>query len=135
MGIKVEWDNEAHTILTYIFDRVWTWEDFFSAVREARTLIDAAPGNVGIIFQSTSRYPLPAQNLLTNFRKELWNKHPKSKIMVVVTDNLFFRTVMDSVFKIAGLRIPFRIMSDLDEARALIHEHLRELEQAVTPQA
>ena len=41
MGIEVNWDNEAKTIIRYIYDGRWTWEELDLA-RDAAAKLEAA---------------------------------------------------------------------------------------------
>ena len=51
--VRADWDDDTHQIIRYVFEPHWDWDDFFAAVREARALMDSAPGNVGVIFDAS----------------------------------------------------------------------------------
>ena len=59
MNIELVWDNEAKTILRYIYGRSWTWADFSMAAKEAYTILDSVEHKVSIImdFQNANIIP------------------------------------------------------------------------------
>ncbi|MCA9910772.1 MAG: hypothetical protein KC519_19080 [Anaerolineae bacterium] len=124
--VRADWDDDTHQIIRYVFEPHWDWDDFFAAVREARALMDSAPGNVGVIFDAsdTPNINVP-QNALTNFRNALNRSHEKNKLMVVVLSSTFARIVISSVQKLGGERAHLlKFAPTVDEARQMIVDHL-----------
>lgn len=126
MGIEVEWDNAEQTILRYHFDQVWTWNDFFAAVRTAKSLIDAAPAQrVGVIMDGKSRHMQFPPNMLTHFKNAMRNRHKKTEIVAVVIDNAFLRVIVNSLIVLTGAnKGTLQITDDLQHARDIIQQRL-----------
>ncbi|MCC6612656.1 MAG: hypothetical protein IT320_04200 [Anaerolineae bacterium] len=128
-SVHVDWDDEDHQILRYVFEPRWDWEDFFKAVAEARAMMDSAPGNVGVIFDAADAPNINVpQNALTNFRNALKRAHDKNKLMVVVLNSAFARIVISSVKKLGGDRASsLQFAPTVDDARRMIENHLQRL--------
>jgi hypothetical protein len=126
MNIRVEWDNAEQTVVRYIFEQRWTWEDFFNAVNTAKTLIDAAPAQgVGVIMDGKTRNMQFPPNMLTHFKTALRNKHPKTRIVVVVHDNAFLRVMINTLVILSGSNgQTLQVVDDLEKAREIVRERL-----------
>ncbi len=125
MGIQVVWDDEAKTIVRYTFGGSWAWDDFFAAVQTARQMIDSVPGAVGVIMETDTERTQYPPNMLTNLRKALGSKHPRTKIIVVVAKNQFLQVMLSILTQIAGVSgKAIRVAHDLPEARKLTQEYL-----------
>lgn len=127
MNITVSWDDELPHVVRYDFRAVWTWEDFFKAVAQAKALIDTAPGNVGVLMVGESRYMRLPPNSLTHFRSALQAKHPKTCIVVVVSQNIYLSMMTETVARLTGERGgKLRFVNTIEEARALVKQRLSE---------
>ncbi len=127
MGIQIVWDNDEKTILRYIFDTHWTWDDFYAAKAEAYSQIDTVPHKVGVIFDAPEKITLPA-NMITHNKSAVSKTHANTAIVVVVVTNLYLRTMLTMVMKLSKKAADtLRLVSSLDEARALCHEILHDL--------
>jgi hypothetical protein len=125
MGIRIVWDDEAKTIIRYIFDAVWTWDDFFNAKAEAYALIDTVQHKVGIIMDGPSDLRLPA-NMLTHSRSALRNKHPNTSVIAAVIHKPFLRIMFNTLINLTkGDDATIHLVSTVDEARQLIADRLR----------
>lgn len=125
MAIHVDWDNTEKTILRYSFPSDWTWEDFFDALKQAKALIDTAPGEVGVIMDGKSNEMRFPPYMLTNFRKALENCHKKTRAIVIVVDSGFLRVIVNMLVRIANKSGQVLRMADsLDEARKIVTDTL-----------
>jgi len=126
MGIKIAWDNEEKTALLYIFDTHWTWDDFYAAKAQAYGQIDTVQHKVGVIFDAPEKITLPA-NMITHSKSAVSKTHANTAVVVVVVRNLYLRTMLSMVMKLSKKAAEtLRLVSSLDEARALVAEKLRE---------
>ena len=127
MAIRVIWDNSEQTILRYIFDPHWEWEDFAVAREEGYGLIDRVTHPIGVILDTPSDMWVPTKVLLRG-RSAMQNTHVNTVILVFIVPNPAARLVYDTLIKIAvkkeGCQIC--IADSLDEARRLVVEHLAE---------
>ena len=134
MGIQVTWDDKAKGILRYDFGENWTWDDFFAAVSTAKALIDEVPGLVGIIMNTEAERMQYPPNMLTNMRKALSGKHPRTRIIVVVAKNQFLLVMLNILSQITGVSgKAMRAANDLPEARKLVSEYLDAVRGRETP--
>jgi hypothetical protein len=124
VGVSVFWDNEVKTIVRYLCDEHWTWEEFFAAKDQAYTLIDTVAHNVGVIVDSPFTPVLPP-NMLVEARKAIRTKHPNTKIAVLIIKNSVLRTIvttMKHAAPVAGSLI--EITSSLEDARRIVASRL-----------
>jgi CheY-like chemotaxis protein len=59
MGIHVNWDNESETIIRYVIDGQWTWDEFEWALEKGFTMTETVSHTVDAILQFTETSVLP----------------------------------------------------------------------------
>jgi hypothetical protein len=124
MGIVVDWDNSAKTVVRYEFDEQWTWEEFYVAKKQAYTIIDTVSHRVGVIMNAPPNVTLPP-NMLTHSLSALRNKHPNTLILVFVLTRPFMRAMISTLGKISRLGASsIELATTLDEARAIVDRRL-----------
>ena len=129
MGIEIIWDNEEETILRYVFDAYWTWEEFFAAKEKAYNMIDAGGQKVGVIIDTPTNMWLP-HKLIVHGRRALQGRHEHTSMVMFVTSSPFVRTMMNAIITVSrGLNVQLSITASVDEARALITERLAAVAQ------
>lgn len=127
MNITVDWEDDTKQIVRYNFRAVWGWDDFFKAVEQAKALIDSAPGGVGVIMGGETRYMRLPPNSLLHFRSALRAAHPKTRVVVIVTDNPYLSMVIDTLTRISGVSGgKLKFVNTMEEAHALIQSRLDE---------
>jgi hypothetical protein len=137
MGFNVSWDDQTEDryILCYTVTGRWTWEEFYAARDQARTLADSVDQAVidsiidlrlGILFP---------QNALSHFRRMSANSHPKLEpgIVVIVQNSLFVRSLMDIMRHISRERMRnFHIARTLEEAHIILFEARQHISSTFT---
>jgi len=129
MGIDVIWDNEAKTIIRYVYDGRWTWEDFDKARALAVQLEDTVPHQVDAIVDVQKSSVLPT-GTITRAREVGGTApvlNPKEGISVIVGAGAFVRSIYDVLRKVYPELIRRRglfFAKSLDEARAIIAQHV-----------
>jgi hypothetical protein len=124
MGITVDWDNTAKTIVRYEFDEQWKWEEFYVAKKHAYTIINTVPHKVGVIMNAPPNVQLPP-NMLTHSLSALRNKHPNTVILVFVLTQPFMRAMISTMGKISRMASSsIELATTLDEARAIVDKRL-----------
>jgi hypothetical protein len=127
MGIIVDWDNSAKTIVRYEFDEQWGWEEFYVAKKRAYTLINTVSHKVGVIMNAPSNVQLPP-NMLTHSLSALRNKHPNTIVLVFVLTKPFLRAMISTMGKISRTAASsIELATTLDEARTIVDKRLRAL--------
>ncbi len=96
MGIEIEWDNEQHSIMRFIYTDKWTWEEFYTKIDEANQLMDTvAHSCVSIIDMRNSNF-LPAGaavHIRNVIRKSM--SHNNSGISVFLQADVIVRVMID----------------------------------------
>ena len=124
MGIRVVWDNPQQTIVRYIYDERWTWDEFFRAKAEAAALIGTVDYKVGVIMDAPPNVQLPP-NMLTHAKSALQNRHPNTAMIVIVTTRPFLRTMINTLVKLTkGQHASIYLCANVDEAREIIRDRL-----------
>jgi hypothetical protein len=128
MGIQIVWDNDEKTILRYIFDTHWTWDDFYKARSEAYNHIDTVQHKVGVIFDAPVNMSLPP-NMITHSRSAINKTHDNTLIVVAVVANGYVRAMLSMVRKLSKKAAEkMELAPTLDEARTLAQQRLREVQ-------
>ena len=126
MGIQVVWDNDEKTIIRYVFDVRWTWDDFYAARTDAYNLIDTVQHKIGVIFDAPPNVTLPP-NMITHSRSAISKTHENTHVVVVVVGNTYVRAMLTMVRKLSKKAAEkLELAPTLDEARALVRERLAE---------
>lgn len=125
MGIQVVWDNDGKTIMRYIYDSSWTWDQLADAIKQAEALYGDSDHKVGVIIDLTNSSMLP-KDALSRGRTMADAPHFE-KLTIVVGANAFvrsFKNLFDKLYsaKIASREVHFA--ADLPEARQIITERL-----------
>jgi ABC-type glycerol-3-phosphate transport system substrate-binding protein len=125
MGIHLQWDDDAHTILRCAFDPQWTWDDLYAIADEVKAITDNAPQTISAIIDLTDGMTIPGGNFfsptsLENARKLLTLGEGGTGPIVIVGANSLIKMVYTS-FKgmdkrAAAADVTFT--DTLDEARA-----------------
>ena len=128
MPVHVSWDNTEKTIIHYVFDPNWTWDEFAPAKAHAQELINTVSHKVGVILETHHNGAVP-HNLLGNFRDGLRTRHPRVVIVVIVVTRPFIRTMINTVRALLpSIQIHIEMAYTLDEARITILNYLRTLQ-------
>jgi hypothetical protein len=127
MAIRVIWDTEEKTIVQYIVEPDWTWDEFFAAKEQANALMDTVCHKLGVFLLMPSDGVIPL-DVLANTRKGLRHKHPNTVVIVVVSDRPFVRTMIETIRALPPLGDHgLETASTLDEARAIVRERLNQI--------
>ena len=125
MRISVEWDNDQHTILRWVFAARWAWEDYSAAQQQANQLLETIDHAVDVIGDLRNSSSLPA-NALTAYRGFVDSTAKNVDLIVLVGASRFVKALV-SVFlqvmpgKIPGTHIVFA--DTMERAYTLIAEH------------
>jgi hypothetical protein len=121
MGITVIWDNEEHTILRFIFEKHWTWEEVARVKIECDTALNSVSHtSVAIIYDAPPDVTLPP-DMLSNARRLLSSNHPKANLLVFVLTNMLARMMINTLARISGsIGARMYVVDSVDEARQLI---------------
>jgi hypothetical protein len=128
MNVEVVWDNEEKTIIRYVFEPQWTWDQFYAAREIAREMFAAVPHKVGVIMDTPQDMLIPAK-ILVRGRKALKDRPEQVAFVTFVIGNTIARTVVNSIIRIAGeAGKNTYIAASIEAARAVILKKLDEIE-------
>jgi hypothetical protein len=120
MGIILDWDNEAKTILRGELTWPWTWDELFTAWDTAVSMINSVPYTVHILLLSENP-SFPQGNILSQLNRISPTMPNNTGLAILVTTNRFIAMLNTVFFK---LSIQFRdrgqVVPSLEAAYALI---------------
>lgn len=93
MNIDVQWDNDAKTIIRYVYRNGWNWNDYFSAINGAAELLDTVKHPVDIVMDFRNANMLPQGAISQMQRAFSHTRHPNIRLTVLVGANSFIRTI------------------------------------------
>jgi hypothetical protein len=120
MRIKVQWDNEQHTLVRWDFMGVWNWSDFLAAQNESNALIKSVSHTVDIIGDVSQIHRVPP-GAIGQFRIYRRNDPDNTGRVVLVGANTYIRTIVEifrGMFPNTGGNFTFA--DSLEEARSLL---------------
>ena len=59
MGIKLDWDNSAQTVMLCAVDEQWTWDEMNDAMTQIKTITDTATQEIAAIVDVTKGVNIP----------------------------------------------------------------------------
>ena len=128
MAIRAIWDNDEKTIVRYIFETGWTWDEFFVVKKQANAMMDTVAHKLGVILHMPSENVIPP-DVFANARNGLLTKHGNTVILVVVSTRPFVRTMIETLRGLSPLaNAGLETTATLDAARALVNERLRQVD-------
>ena len=105
MSISVEWDNEQHTIVRWIFDRRWTWDEFSAAQKESNQLLEKVDHPVDVIGDLRNSSGLPA-NALTAYRGFVNTTVENLDLIVLVGAGRFVKAMVTVFVRVMPGKVP-----------------------------
>jgi hypothetical protein len=123
--IQVIWDDDDKTIIRFLVESHWTWDEFIAAQKVAYDLAATVRHNVGIIIVESGTLPPEALSGRKDFTF-ITNRHPNVDIFVLVLRGTFKRGMVALLMKLyapaASLVV---VVATLEEARSLIKGRLQ----------
>ena len=95
MNIEIVWDNEAKSILRYIYGRSWTWTDFNAAAKTAYAMLDTVDHKVSVImdFQNANIIPQGAITQVQRAFSTPRHKNISTTVIVGSSANTFLQAI------------------------------------------
>jgi hypothetical protein len=122
MSVRVMWDNQEKTILHYIYEGTWTWEEWYAAVGEARRMMERVEHKVYVIVDAACQEVPPGA--LARFRHAASGETEHVRMVILVGDNPFIETLFGIVRNIArGCVAKFTLAASLEDAYQIIQQH------------
>ena len=126
MPIQAVWDNEEHTIIRYIIEGHWTWDEMNAAVAISNAWLDMADRKIDFIHDMSRSEGIPPGSL-TQLKRYIGKEHSNTGRSVVVgaqksIANSFARGLLDMVQKLYKRDWGFIFAGSLEEARQRLYE-------------
>lgn len=124
MPIEVNWFNDSQSVVYLAVSDPWTWNDFFSASRQAALLTQQVRHEVCFLADFTYAKQFPHGVSLQRIRTIFDFKHPNSGVLVSFGVSPFMRVMLNTVLSAVG-RVDTRAMTvnTLDDALGVIAEY------------
>lgn len=127
MSAKIYWLNPEHSIIELAYDAPWTWDEAFRAEHQLNQILQHEDHAVGLIIDARQAHQVDI-NELSNFRRFDARIDPHVKVMVILTNDAFFRILANTVMTINQRLLRHThdlfITDSHDHAVHFIQEHL-----------
>lgn len=122
MPVTVQWENESHTLIRYVYSGAWTWEEMYAAVEQVNAMLDTVDYKVFFITDMAGVTKNPP-GMISHIRNAMQLRHPNSGSTVVITQNTFLVALYNILSSVLNsLRDDFRLVHTHEEAEAVIAE-------------
>lgn len=98
MGVTANWDKEApddlgsDTLIRWVFDAEWEWDEFLRVREQSRNMIDTATTTVDLILDFRRTGALPSKSFIQG-RDALQYSHPQLGTTIVISTNRLFKMI------------------------------------------
>lgn len=124
MGISVFWDNRNRTIIRWVFDPAWEWDQIQTALFETEILIEQLVNSVDFILDMSETDSLPGDDapdgILSTYLRPIVGSD--SMIVIVGCNDHIMNILLDWLQGRDELRANLAFMDTLDDARLILYE-------------
>lgn len=120
MPVQVMWDNDKKTIVRYVFEGKWTWNELYPAYNKAIEMEKSMPHRVHAILDLRKGIGVPA-NILVHL-KDISDKQPANiGLSIAVTKSPFIHSLYQIAIKFySKIDYYFRVAETLQSAYEMI---------------
>lgn len=120
MGIHVQWDDDAKTIILMKIVGRWEWQEMQDTVFVCNQMIEAVPHHVHFILDRQGGLWTPG-NLLSNARKIISTFTPNEGYRIIVGENPLVREMFHTFEMLnGGAGFRYRYVASIEEAREFL---------------
>ncbi len=124
MPIEVNWLDNSQSVIYMIVSDPWTWNDFFTASRQALTLAQNTTHEVHFVADFTNAKQFPRGISLQRIRNVLDFKHPNLGILTIFGANPFMRVMLNTVLTAIGkVHAGAIVVETLEDALQVVEKH------------
>jgi hypothetical protein len=120
MPTKIEWDNDAKTIIRLEFSGSFTWKEYDEAVDQVYALIKAAPHHVDIISFMQPTVRIPKGDAIIHIKRAFTTRPKNMRKGMLIGSDLFGATLVQALVKVKGIFDVFIAVESVDAARAFL---------------
>jgi hypothetical protein len=127
MGVRTLWMNDEKTILGYVFEGNWAWDEMCEAIRLADEYMDSVSHKVDFIVDSRNGGLIPS-DVISHIQEVAVSRPPHQNyggITVFVGANSLVRTLMtmaSNIYRQLKQFHTFMFAATMEEAYTLIYE-------------
>lgn len=131
MGVDVFWDDDSQTIVRFVYEGKWNWEDFYAYIDKANAMMDTVTlPCVSIIDMRKSTYLPP--NATVHIRNVIQKSmsHNNSGISVFLDAGMFLEMMIDVIRKVhpdIAANTDWLYTDTLEDARKIAREQVETL--------
>ncbi len=101
MGISVKWDNDEKTIIQYVFDGRWTWNDLYAALDKVKEMSGSVDHRVDAIINFSNADLIPSGSIFSfdgkkNAQKLAQKANEARGTIVIAGANGFIKGIYDT---------------------------------------
>src|SRR6266496_2412511 len=121
MPIQAVWDNEQHTVIRYVIEGHWTWDEMNAAIATSNAWLDESDHKIDFIHDMSQSEGIPA-GALTQLKRYIGKEHLKTGHSVVIgpqksLTNSVARGLLDMIQKLYKRDWGFMFADSLETAR------------------
>ena len=100
MGIAIHWDNSEKTVVRFVYNGKWTWEEFYNTIAQANAMMDTVSRPVvSIIDMRSSNYLPPGAAIHIRNVIRQSQSHNNSGISVFLQADMIVKAMIDVLRK------------------------------------
>jgi hypothetical protein len=128
MGVRTVWLDDEHSVLGYLFEGNWTWDEMRRAIQQADTLMSTVDHAVDFIADTRGVGLIPS-DVVTNFRELAVSSPPHPNyggLTVFVGTNTLIRNLLNmasNIYRQLNQYHRFVFVATTEEAYTMIAEH------------
>ncbi len=127
MSIDFQWDNDEKTVIRFVAEDSWNWNDFHKNMRRATFWFDSVPHTVEMVIdlRATTKMPAGALGHIRSLGKRI-HPHGRDRVILIGLDSTLAQTLggADGIYGDSQRMIRF-VQTD-EEAQTIIDEWLAE---------
>lgn len=129
MGINVAWTDATQTVIKLDFQRGWTWDDLYAAIKQADSLIISVPHRVDMIIDISHAGGLPRDFMkVAGDVFDSGEARANEGYKIVVGASGLIQFAYNGFVKVYGHKLqnrPFQFASSLEAAYTMLGEYDR----------
>lgn len=125
MNMSLSWDNEDKTVVYWLFEDAWTWQDFEEAQSRLHDMLHTVDHMVDVIADMRAAPSLPPDTF-RHFKHAELIAQPNRRRVILVGGSLLVRamaTTFNQVFRNRPTR--FELADSVEDAHAMLREPVR----------
>jgi hypothetical protein len=129
MTVTAKWDNEEQTVLRYVYEGQWTWDEAWEAMAEAAAMTTTVPHIVDAIIDMSASKGMPI-GAITQLRTSRKLKPSNRGLFIIISNSTLFNTLPKIVQTLFPKAVSDYRVAKSEEEAALILEKVNQERQS-----